>query len=420
MEEELDQSLHSALRRNLVVNLVDGGFFGFGIGFASFSTIIPLFVSSMTDSAVLIGLIPALHNVGWQLPQLFTARRVASQSRFKPMVLRLTIHERLPFLGLALVAWFTPIIGMKTALLLTFLMLIWQGFGGGMAANPWQSLIGKIIPPDGRGTFFGAQSAGANLLASISAILAGLILQRLASPQDFSLNFLLCFTAMIVSWFFLAMTIEPAHRPSSESQRANFWNDLKLILKEDRNFIWFLSTRMLSQLAIIGFAFYTVYAVKTLGMSDFSVGVITSVLLATQIVANPLMGWLGDRWSHRWVIIGGIIASILSALLAWFAPTAAWFFPVFILAGIANVAIWTINMAMIQEFGDESQRPTYIGLANTLIAPFTILAPFIGGWLASLHGYPAAFLASAIFGLITVAVMLWKVKDPATVKGNDS
>jgi MFS family permease len=412
MEPEINPSISSVLRRNIVVNLLDGGFFGFAIGFASFSTIIPLFVSSLTNSAVLIGLIPAVHSVGWQFPQLFTARRVAAQSRYKPMVLLMTINERLPFLGLTIVAWFAPTIGVQTALFLTFLLLAWQGIGGGLTANAWQSMIGKIIPSDGRGTFFGAQSAAANLLASVSAIIAGLILQRLASPQDFSLTFALSFLAMIVSYFFLALTIEPPHQPPSDFQQANFWKDLRVILNKDRNFRWFLITRMLSQLAVIGSAFYMVYVVKFLGMSVFAVGLLTSVLLATQIIANPIMGWLGDHWSHRWVIFCGIMASVLSAFLAYLAPAANWFFPVVILIGIANVAIWTINMAMIQQFGAEDQRPAYIGLANTLVAPFTILAPFIGGWLAELRGYPSAFLVSAIFGLITAALLLWKVKDP--------
>jgi hypothetical protein len=58
---------------NFLVNLIDGGFFGLGIGFASFVTVLPLFVSSLTDSAILIGLIPAVHVVCWQFPQLFTA-----------------------------------------------------------------------------------------------------------------------------------------------------------------------------------------------------------------------------------------------------------------------------------------------------------------------------------------------------------
>ena len=61
------------LNFNFVIGMIDGGLFGVGIGFGSFITILPLFVSHMTDSALLIGLIPAIHSAGWQLPQLLTA-----------------------------------------------------------------------------------------------------------------------------------------------------------------------------------------------------------------------------------------------------------------------------------------------------------------------------------------------------------
>jgi MFS family permease len=412
----IDQEIRTNLRLNLVVNLLDGGFFGFALGFASFVTVIPLFVSSMTNSAILIGLIPAIHSVGWQLPQLFTAHRVSNQVRFKPMVMIMTIHERLPFLGLAIVAWFSPVLGTQTALFLTFLLLIWQGLGGGFTATAWQSMIGKIIPHEYRGTFFGSQSAAANLLASLSAIIAGIILQRLASPQDFTLAFFCGFLAMVVSYIFLAQAREPARPIDNQDKPAVFWKGLGVILQKDANFRWFLIARMLSQLAVTGFAFYTVYAVNSLGMSDFSVGVLTSVLLATQIIANPIMGLFGDRWSHRGMMIFGISASILSALIAWKAPTASWFFPVMVLAGISNVAIWTISLAMIQEFGTANQRPAYIGLANTLIAPFTILAPFIGGIVANQYGYPAAFLISAVFGIITTMILIGQVRDPKTLQ----
>ena len=110
------------LKINYIANLLDGGFFGFAIGFASFTAIIPLFVSTMTNSALLIGLIPAIHNMGWQLPQLLTANKISKLPRFKPFVMAMTIHERVPFLGLVLVAWFSPVIGNPTALVLTFLM----------------------------------------------------------------------------------------------------------------------------------------------------------------------------------------------------------------------------------------------------------------------------------------------------------
>ena len=197
------------LRHNYVVNLLDAAFFGFGIGFASFSTILPLFISTLTDSALLIGLIPAIHNTGIQLPQIFTARSLNKVKRFLPPVMKATIHERLPFLGLALTSLLLPVIGRPAALILAFGCLIWQGLGAGFTANAWQNMLGRVIPSDFLATFFGLQAAASNLLASGAAVAAGVILERLASPADFTINFTACFILMLGSYYFLGLTHEP-------------------------------------------------------------------------------------------------------------------------------------------------------------------------------------------------------------------
>src|SRR5512138_2331500 len=101
---KVEQFTRKHLRYNVTVNLLDGGFFGMAIGFVSFSTILPLFVASMTNSATLIGLVPAIHATGWLLPQLFTSGYISRLRRYKRTALLLTIHERVPFLGFALVA----------------------------------------------------------------------------------------------------------------------------------------------------------------------------------------------------------------------------------------------------------------------------------------------------------------------------
>src|SRR6266545_7401273 len=113
---KVEQFTRKHLRYNVTVNLIDGGFFGLAIGFASFSTILPLFVASMTDSATLIGLVPAIHGAGWLLPQLFTANQTARLRRYKRTVLMTTVHERIPFLGFAVVALLLPKIGWQAAL----------------------------------------------------------------------------------------------------------------------------------------------------------------------------------------------------------------------------------------------------------------------------------------------------------------
>ena len=409
----LEESIRKHLRFNLTVNLMDGGFFGLGWGFGSIGTIIPLFVSHMTTSALLIGLIPSIHAVGWQLPQLFMANSVSRLRRYKPMVMLMTIQERLPYLGLALVALFLAKLGNTFALVLTFGLLVWQGLGAGFTANAWQSMIAKIIPSDLRGTFFGAQAAIANILMSIAAIAAGYILDRIHAPFNFTLCFLLTVVGLVLSYISMGLIREPVDQEKSipEHQPSPWKGGLEL-LRRDRNFSAYLVIRALSQIATMGFAFYIVYGLLHFGMNDLTAGFLTAALTISSTIANAAMGWLGDRFGHRAMLIAGSVAVTLSSLIAWGAPSIGWLYPVFILSGLANVAIWTIGMAITVEFGDEATRPTYIGLSNTLVAPFTIIAPLIGGWIAETAGFQTTFMVSAIGGLVTAVLLFWLVRDP--------
>ena len=90
------------------------------------------------------------------------------------------------------------------------------------------------------------------------------------------------------------------------------------------------------------------------------------------------------------------------------------FYVVFILAGIANTVFWTIGMAFTLSYGTDDEKPTYIGLANTLIAPSAILAPLLGGVLADLGGYQLTFLAAAIAAAATLVIFHFFIHDPKT------
>jgi MFS family permease len=408
-----EQFVQRNLRFNFTVNLLDGGFFGLALGFASFITIIPLFVSQMTDSALLIGLVPAIHNVGWLFPQLLTAGWVSRSKRIKPLVLWTTVHERIPFLGLAVVAWFLPQLGVRTALILTFILLVWQGFGGGFTANAWTSLITKIMPSNLHGTFFGAQMAAFTGLEGLSAVAAGLILDRLDGPLDFTICFLAACVTFGVSFVFISLTREPDGRPRIvEGRPEGFWKESQRILKTNRNFVAFLFMRSLSQFAAMAFSFYIVYVVWTFGVSAAEAGFMTGVFLMASIVAGLVMGRLADRWSPRVVMVIGAVAATLSATMAMLAPSANWFYVSFILTSMAIVAIWTLPLPLTVQFGTEEERPYYIGLSSTVTAPATLLAPVIGGWLADTVGFQATFMVSVVCGLLMAATLVFVVKDP--------
>jgi MFS family permease len=388
-------SAHEHVRFNTIVNIFDGAFFGSALGFASFITIIPLFVSRLTDSAILIGLVPAIHAVGWQLPQLLTSGRIQGLSRYKPMVLAMTISERVPFFGLALLAWLLPGIGRSTALTIAFVLLIWQGLGGGLTATVWQSMIGKIIPVSWRGGFFGAQSSAANLFASVTAVLAGQILERFTSPLNFTLCFLLAGLSMAISYFFLASTREVEHVPSrANASRQQVWEDVKGILRSDGPFRRFVLIRAIFQLGMMAFSFYAVYAVGELGASEGLVGWLTGILIFADMAANPVLGALGDRRGHRLVLFVGA------------------------LAGIATVVGWTTTMVISLEFGTPAEQATYIGLSNTIIAPATLAAPFLAGWMVESFGYQTMFRTSAGIFILTALLALNLYRESSAVNNS--
>ena len=413
----IEAHIQKHLRFNFIVGMFDGGFFGLGAGFASFAAIIPLFVSQLTHSALLIGLVPAIHNVGWQLPQLLTAGWISRAKRYKPLMLWMTIHERVPYLGLAIVALYVPFTTKQTALIMTFLMLIWQGLGSGLAANPWMNMVTKVMPQELHGTFFGTQSAAYNGMAGLSAIIAGLILEKMATPYNYSLCFALTFGFMCVSYAFLSTTREPESPPNPSDPSYTYLDQSLEILKRDTNFQIFLGIRMLSQFAAMGFAFYVIYAVRQFGMSDAAAGIMVAILLIGQVILSPLMGRWGDRWSHRGMMSLGALGAALSALLAWRATSASWFYAVYILEAIATVAIWTVPNALSVSFAkNEEERPLYIGLSNTLCAPVTILAPVLGGWLADAASFGATFIISAVCGVLMTATLWFVMKEPTKGK----
>jgi MFS family permease len=417
----INSEIHKDLRHNFTVNIFESAFFGLGTGFASFITIIPLFVSGLTNSSLLIGLIPAIPRLGWQLPQLLVADKVARLNCYKPTVMLLTIHQKLPFLGLAVVALLQLKLNSQTILELTFLILIWQGLGGGFSATAWQSMVAKIIPSSNRGIFYGALAASANLMSVCGALIAGLLLKEFTQPFNFAVCFFCASVAMAVSWMCMSRTREPVSTQSSVIQtKREFWESLSMILRSDKNFRYFVIARMLSQLALMPLPFYTLYAVHKYAMPETSIGLVTSLLMITQTIAGLVLGLTGDRWGHKLVLQIGCLGCTVSSVLACIAPNVNWYYLVFIGAGIGMVALQNIAAVMTLEFGNHSQRPAYIGLGNTLVAPATILAPILGGWIVDNIDYRATFLVAAIGGIVTTLFLLIGVRNPGYLEHNFS
>lgn len=404
------------LRFNFAVGVLEGSFFGFGVGLASRVVIIPLFVANFTDSAALIGLIASVHQIGWHLPQLLTVRYVARQKLYKPITLKMTLQERWPFLALALVALLATTIPSWLALALTFVLFSWHALGSGVTSTPWQSLIGRIMPSRMHGKFFGIQAAGFSVLSILGAFISGRLLTEVAYPYNFMLCFLGASLMMVISFGFLLLLREPdmtTARPASTETEGEepFWSRLWYIFKRDAAFRWFLAARVGQQFTYVGMSFYTIYSVRHFGLTPDVIGVMTSVMLFGKAIAHPLCGYIGDRFGHRWAFALGALAFAGANLIAINAVQSEWMYMVFALAGIGEAMFITSILSTNLTFGKVEERPYYIGLGNTLIAPFSLLAPIIGGQLVDGVGFSAMFTMTIVAAIVTTAMLT--LRSPA-------
>jgi MFS family permease len=69
------------------------------------------------------------------------------------------------------------------------------------------------------------------------------------------------------------------------------------------------------------------------------------------------------------------------------------------------------RMNIILEFCAPEDHATYIGLTNTLLAP-AMLAPLLGGWLATWAGYRGLFLVATAFSLLGAVLLAFWVREP--------
>lgn len=400
-------------KRNFAANFVDVAFFSLALAFASLTTIVPLYIRALGGSTLLIGLAPSLVQTGWVLPPLFVAPYVARLRRKLPYVLTMTLGERVPWALLALATGLFAAQYPAALLVFAVLCLAIFGLAGGATMPAWMDLVANVTPLRMRGKLFGYSNA----LGGLLGVAGGLAAERVLANYDFPINYALCFAAaavcMAVSYGALAAIKETERESAAPALTAReYLRGLPELLGADRDFSVFLGVRMLTAFGGMGAGFVSLYAAAERGLPESMAGVFTSWMLGAQVIATPIWGMIGDRRGHKGALQFGLLCSGLAMALSVVSSTPPAFYAVFALLGVSGGIMFTTTLNMVVEFANESNRVTYIGLHGTLIAPATMIAPLLGGWLADTAGFEVLFVASAVCGAVALAVLTFLVRDP--------
>lgn len=403
------------VRRNFVLNVLDGALFAFAISLAARTTVLPLFVQRLGGGNLAVGLLPVLWTFGFSFPQLAVAHRAGRPGHKKGFVLRTGLVQRLPWLLLAGVTLLWLGEGPAAwALAVFFALYALAAVGGSLNLPGWFDLVAELTPVRLRGRLFAVRSVFGSLLGVAGGWVVAGVLARSSGLDGFAVLFGLCFIVMMVSYGFVAALREeplPETALPGRQPYGAFLRRLPAILRADRNFRRFLVADALLIAATAADAFYTVHAFERFALSEAHVGRFVVVLMAAGAVGSLLFGWLADWIGHRLNLALAAVATLVACAAAVWAPTPEAYLVAFAGSALALGLPVISRLPMIAELCGETERPTYIALTNTLTAPFA-LSGLLGGWLANAYGYEAVFAGAAAVSLAAALWLVLLVREP--------
>jgi len=408
------------VRRNALAFVGESMLFGLGLVFASTTTILPAFVSHLTGSAVLVGLIISLTEGAWRAPQLLFANQLANKPYKKRYLVRAGLIGRPAYLLLA--AALAAGVARYPVLAVALFFLLHTTMYVAMSVDTivWWDVLAKAIPARRRGRVLGSSTA----LRGTISIGVGVLLAYLFGnsgpgfPAAYTICFAaagICFMLSLASWM---LVVEPAE--SVEPQRPSwkaYGRQIRSILRGSSSFRRLLAVRLLSGFNGLALGFFGLFGIDQLGFDPAMLGVFATIQTVSGILAGLGFARVSERsGNHRIVQIATLISITgpLVAILFLVAPDLLWR-PLY---GWTFVSIGTFQTAQFIGFASlnvdlapPGQRSTYVGLFNTL-SSLVIVWPAIGGWLLERTSY--GFLFGLTAGCLVIAhIASWFL--PATV-----
>lgn len=84
-------------------------------------------------------------------------------------------------------------------------------------------------------------------------------------------------------------------------------------------------------------------------MADDAAGLLQTVFVLSYMVCAPIFGYLGDRYSRRWIMAIGVLLWSTTTLLGSFMNSPGWFITFRALVGIGEASYSTIAPTIISD-----------------------------------------------------------------------
>ncbi len=145
---------------------------------------------------------------------------------------------------------------------------------------------------------------------------------------------------------------------------------------------------------------------KELHLNDGDAGRLVTAFMIGYFLTSPVFGWLGDRFSRKWLIAAGIFVWSLGTLLTGFAPTFASMIAFRVLVGLGEASYATISPSLISDRYGPEKRNNALTIFYVAIPVGAALGTILGGVIAAKWDWRHAFIWAGTPGLLLALVLL--------------
>jgi MFS transporter, Spinster family, sphingosine-1-phosphate transporter len=157
-----------------------------------------------------------------------------------------------------------------------------------------------------------------------------------------------------------------------------------------------------------------------LDLSDTALGLLGSAFMVCYMVAAPLMGWMGDRWSRVRLAAGGLVIWSLATVGAGVATGYRTLLTARTAVGVGEASFGTVSPGLLADYFPRERRGRILAYFYLAIPVGSALGYLLGGLIGQHFGWHAAFLIVGLPGL-ALALPLWFLREPSrgvTAGGN--
>ncbi|MBA7466076.1 hypothetical protein ES707_01249 [subsurface metagenome] len=333
-------------------------------------------------------------------------------------------------LGAILTMLFLPGIGLCGSYLTLFITYCLLQVSSNTAQGPYQAFIPDLVPEEKRGRASGVKTLLEFVGGLVVVRLIAYFMDRYFTEQGGPwLWYALAILGIVLLGTMLATILTVKERPGAGGPKLPLlpalYRSFKIDVKANRDFVWFLVSRLLILMAFSALQKFALYFfMDVVGIT--SPAAVTADLLivvgACMLAAVYPAGRLSDRIGRKPIVVSSGLLSALGIMLLFFSQSYGAIMFSGAILGFSFGAFMSTNWALATDLVAKGEEARYLGLTNLATAGGSALTLFTIGPMIDFFnaydsglGYQVMFLVCFIC-LVAGSLLVLKIKRQAQLR----